>query len=93
VAIFTAECHDASLTQDNEKEETTDYTDYADFFIFFFIICVNLCNLWTFFMAARHNSWRRHPETNENQHKRICAAYRVPAPRGFHSSDEKKKKK
>jgi hypothetical protein len=35
------------------------------------------------FMVARHDGWRRHPETNKNQHKRICAAYRAPAPRGF----------
>jgi hypothetical protein len=35
------------------KYLSTDYTDYTDFFYFFnfFIICVNLCNLWTFFLA------------------------------------------
>jgi len=27
---------------------------------------------------------RPHPETDENQHKRNCAAYRLPSPRGFH---------
>ena len=30
----------------------TDYTDYSDFF-YFFIICVNLCNLWAFFIAGK----------------------------------------
>jgi hypothetical protein len=40
--------------------------------------------------AAQIGEWLRnpgmmmrlHPETNENQHKRTCAAYRPPSPRG-----------
>jgi hypothetical protein len=36
---------------DDEKKMPTDYTDYSDFF-YFFIICVNLCNLWAFFVVG-----------------------------------------